>query len=351
MRRVLKVLGWLALALVGLVVIGWLAFVPRAREPGYRMVAVWGEKGTAPGQFSDPTGIAVTDGEVFVADSRNGRIQVFDRNGRFLRAFGKPGSGAGELGRPMNLEWHNGKLYVPEYFNDRIQIFDPGGASLGLIGRAGRGPGAFNAPGGVGVAADGTLYVADFYNHRIVKLDAQGRPLATWGRAKADKAEERGSGFLTMVREGVGASGGPSFSYPTDVAVAPDGLVYVADGYNDRIQVLAPNGRVLRKWGGPLAMNIHGPFNGWFATVTSIAIGPKGNVFVADFYNHRIQKFAPDGTFLTSFGEKGSGPGQFTYPIAVDVDREGTVYVADFGNNRVSKWRPAGAERTNEGAP
>ena len=91
-------------------------------------------------------------------------------------------------------------------------------------------------------------------------------------------------------------------------------------------------------------MNIFGPFNGWFATVTSIAIGPEGNVFVADFYNHRVQKFASDGTFLTSFGSRGSGQGEFEYPMAAAVAADGIVFVADFGNNRIQKWQP----RANE---
>ena len=122
--------------------------------------------------------------------------------------------------------------------------------------------------------------------------------------------------------------------------MAPDGTLFVADGYNDRIQTFEPNGEFSHKWGGPFGLNIFGPFKGWFATVTSLAVGPKGHVFVADFYNHRIQKFAPDGTFLTSFGERGSGPGQFEYPIAVDVTADGMVFVVDYANNRVQKWSP-----------
>lgn len=87
-------------------------------------------------------------------------------------------------------------------------------------------------------------------------------------------------------------------------------------------------------------MNIFGPFNGWFATVTSIAVDKEGNVFVADFYNHRIQKFTSDGTFLAAFGKEGTGPGEFQYPLAVTVADDGTVFVTDFGNNRVQKWQP-----------
>ena len=81
-------------------------------------------------------------------------------------------------------------------------------------------------------------------------------------------------------------------------------------------------------------------FRGWFATVTGVTIDGDGNVFAADFYNDRIQKFGADGTFLTTFGETGNGPGQFGKPIAVAVADDGAVFVADFANNRVQKWRP-----------
>ena len=112
-----------------------------------------------------------------------------------------------------------------------------------------------------------------------------------------------------------------------------------SSGYNDRVLVFAGNGNFSHKWDGPFGLNIYGPFKGWFKTVTSVAVGPKGNVFVADFYNHRVQKFAPDGTFLTSFGSRGSGQGEFEYPIAVAAAPDSTVFVADFGNNRIQKWR------------
>lgn len=271
-------------ALLGLPAIGWWAFVPPLQEPAYVFVSAWGEKGTGPGQFQDPTGIAVNDGEVFVSDARGGRVQVFDLGGRYLRQIGKPGKGIGELARPMNLAISGGELYVAEYWNDRIQVFGLDGSFRRIIGGPGRGPGQFKAPGGVAVAANGDLFVADFYNQRIQQLRADGTFIRQWG---------------TTGKAGIGAG---AFNYPTDVALGSDGTLYVADGYNDRIQAFGSGGGLAWKRGGPLAINIWGPFRGWFATVTAVAVDRDGNVFAADFDNNRIQKFSATGTFLTAFG-------------------------------------------------
>jgi sugar lactone lactonase YvrE len=258
----------------------------------------------------------VSDTEVFVSDSRNGKIQVFDFDGNFKLAFGEK-----ELGRPMNLTIHEKELYVADYWNDSILIYSLDGELRRSIGHAGKGASEFNGVAGVAVNDKGELFVADFSNQRIQHLRANGEFIEQWGTT-----------------EKVGIRAG-EMNYPTDVAIATDGTLYVADGYNDRIQVFSSEGEFLHKWGGPFALNISGPFNGWFATASSVTIGPRGNVFTADFYNNRVQKFAPDGTFLSAFGEKGAGSGQFDRAVAVAVAKDGTVFVTDLGNNRVQKWR------------
>ncbi|WP_018405229.1 NHL repeat-containing protein [Marinobacter gelidimuriae] len=278
------------------------------QEPPYELAASWGEKGSGQGQFNDPTGIAVTADEVFVADARNSRIQVFDKQGRFKRAFGQD-----NLDRPMNLSVALGGVYIPDYFKDVIHVYTLGGSHKRTI----EVEGGLNSPGGVAVYPDGTLLIADTYGQRIVHIDANGQVLNSWN--------------------GKGIWAG-EFNYPTGVALTADGGFYVADGYNDRVQQFGRDGNVIRKWGGPFALNIFGPFKGWFATVTSVAVGPDGSVFVADFYNNRIQKFTADGDYLTSFGVESDGPGQTE--IAVAVDRDGTVWSVNFDANRVEQWRP-----------
>ena len=296
------------------------AWFPEAKEPPYALVKSWGEKGSGPGQFDEPTGIAVAGEEVFVSDARNGRILVFDFDGNYRRQIGQPGEGPGQLGRPMNLEISADRLYVADYWNDRILIYDLSGAFQRGIGERGAGPGQFKEPGGVAVAVNGDLFVADFNNHRVQQLSSEGEFIRQWGVTGE-------TGFLAG-----------KFNYPTDVALDAEGNLYVADGYNDRIQVFGPDGALLRKWGGPFALNLNGSFNGWFATVTSIDIGPGGNVFVADFYNDRIQKFTLQGRFLTAFGVEPTGPVHTAMAVAVADD--GHVFVADFDRNRVEKWAP-----------
>jgi len=320
--KILTALSILFLFLTSALTIGCAAFIGSEEESGYKFVANWGKKGSGPGEFNDPTGIAVTHREVFISDSRNSRIQVFDLDGNFKRQFGTRGKEPGQLGRPMNLTIAHNALYVADYWNDQIEVFALNGTYKRTIGHSGSGPGEFDAPGGLAIAPNRDLFVADFYNQRIQKLRPDGSPIRQWGETR---------------KTGIWAG---KFNYPTDVALGPDGSLYVADGYNDRVQVFSPDGEFSHKWGGPFAMNIYGPFEGWFATVTSITLDKAGNVFVADFYNNRIQKFSADGTFLAVFGEEGTAPGQFKHPIAMAVTDDGTIFVADYGNNRIQKWQP-----------
>ena len=211
---------------------------------------------------------------------------------------------------------------MAEYLNVRVQIFTFDGESLGVVGSSGSGSGQFDAPGGVAAGSDGRIYVADFYNHRVQFFSPGGEFIRQVG---------------TTGEKGIGAA---LFNYPTDVALLPNGDVVVADAYNDRIQVFSADGTFLRKWGGPLATNIPGSYHGWFRTATGVAVGPDGNVFVADFYNHRIQKFTSKGQFLVAFGSQGNGPGQLERPTDVALDDEGKVFVVDFGNNRIQEFTP-----------
>ncbi len=122
------------------------------------------------------------------------------------------------------------------------------------------------------------------------------------------------------------------FYSPTGIAVAPDGSVYVTDTGNRRVQKFDSSGKFLAKWG------TSGSGDGQFYYPYGIAVAADGAVYVVDSYNHRIQKFDQDGNFLAKWGGYGSAAGQFNYPNGIAVASDGSVYVADGGNHRVQKF-------------
>jgi len=315
MTKMLKIIQWLFFIILSLIGVIYLVWVPSAQEPAYILEKTWGRKGSTAGQFNEPTGITVKGSEIFVSDSRNHRIQVFDLDGVMLRQFGM-----NDLERPMNLTIAKNELYVVDYFADQIKIFSLQGDYQRSIGKPGSGPGEFSIPGGIAVAGNGDLYVSGFASQRVQQLRADGSFVRQWG-----------------ITHEAGTFGG-KLRYPTDVALSKNGTLFIADGYNDRVLAIGSNGQLHNKWGGPFAINIFGPFNGWFATITGISVGSSGNVFVADFYNDRVQKFTQDGVFLNAFGIKSTGPTHTS--VAVAEADDGSVFVADYANHQIQKWRP-----------
>lgn len=191
-----------------------------------------------------------------------------------------------------------------------------------VFGSAGTGWSQFQGPRGIKVGPDGFVYVADAGNHRIQKFTADGQFVASFGTLSTLDGERQGPprGFLE----------------PWDVAVAPDGSLYVADTWNHRIQHLDPNGNLIHYWGlfgqygiGDLAGR------GAFYGPRGIVVGKNGNIYVADTGNKRIQVFTPDGQFLYQWGGGGVLEGYLDEPVGIAISAAGEVYVADTWNRRV----------------
>jgi DNA-binding beta-propeller fold protein YncE len=132
----------------------------------------WGEPGDKPGQFNRAEGLAVgPDDAVYVADSCNHRIQVFDREGKFLREHGRPGSNPGEYSYPYDVCVDAGGLqFVCEFGNSRVSVLDASDRLVEVVGGPGAGAGQFANPWSVALDSRGNLYVADSQNHRVQKL-------------------------------------------------------------------------------------------------------------------------------------------------------------------------------------
>jgi uncharacterized protein (TIGR03663 family) len=186
------------------------------------------------------------------------------------------------------------------------------------FGQPGSEPGQFNNPHGVAVAADGSLYVADSGNHRIQHLSPEGDVLQVWGQQSPVMGGDAPDG---------------TFSEPWDVAIGPDGSVYVADTWNHRVQKFTSEGKFLAKWGFGISQNMDDPF-GMYGP-RGITVDADGLIYVTDTGNKRIIIYDADGQFVNQFGEGGFDANQFSEPVGIAVNSIGQMFVADTWNQRI----------------
>ncbi len=268
--------------------------------------AVWGVRGVGAGQFNEPRGIAVDgEGNVYVVDSKNNRLQKLSAQGVPITSWGKEGDTPGDFKDPGGVALGpDASVFVADTWNHRIQKFDKGGKFLAEWKPD---PG-FWGPRGVAVSADGNnVYVTDTGNKRIVRFDGNGKQLGVWGKEGSKPGE---------------------FIEPVGIAVDTDGSVYVADTGNHRVQVFSADGTFLREI----------PILGWeeFYSEPYIALY-GGELWVTDSYNHRVARYK-DGQNIGSWGKSGAADGDFNRPIGIAADRQGAAYVADTMNNRIQKF-------------
>jgi len=212
-----------------------------------RLLTVIGQLGTKGGQFNVPSGVAIDARRqlLYVSDTFNHRVQLFKlaRNaetgsweGRFMKAIGKRGTHPGRFNEPGALALdRDGNLYVADLWNARIQVFDPQLKFIREWGRVGKDDGAFSAPLDLAINPDsGTLYIVDGGNQRVQAFDTKGNFLFAWGEARREEdPESRGGMFL----------------YPYSVAIGHDGNVFVADCSEHNVQEFDAKGRYLGRWG------------------------------------------------------------------------------------------------------
>lgn len=220
--------------------------------------------GAPPHEFKRPFGIAVDERDnVYVVDSVQRLVRVFDASGKFLRNILDE-----RMERPTGIAIDpvRRRMYVADSSrrastNHVIHVFDGAGAYLKPIGGRGDGEAKFNFPTYLAVDGDGRLYVTDTLNARVQVFDAEGRYLTTFG--------ERGDTF-------------GKFDKPKGVALDSFGNVYVVDSSWNNVQIFNGKRQVLLYFAG------HGRIPGLLFNPTGIAIDRENRIYVADTYNSRV---------------------------------------------------------------
>ncbi len=239
--------------------------------------------------LSLPTDVAVaSDGVLYVVDSGNNRIVVFDSAGRRTNQFGRQGSDDGQLQDPVGIGIApDNSIYVADRGNKRLVQFSANGSFIASIPLQEGGQDV--VPIDVAVSADGNeLFVTANNSHRIVVFSTNGEQIRGWG--------------------GEGSKPG-QFRFPATLALA-EGVLYVVDVLNARIQTFDTNGDNVQSFGKLGA----GP--GTFFRPKGVAIDAAGRVYVSDSYLGVVQVFAADGKYLHAIGEDGV-PTRFDNPVGM----------------------------------
>lgn len=269
--------------------------------------------------FSKPAGIAARNGRIYVTDTANHLVAVFDVPRRRVFHFGARTPGT--LSKPVAIATDAaGRVYVADATRREVLVYDALGLLLTVLG----GPRDLVRP--VGIAVDGKgsrVYVvdrggADDSHHRVVAFDAQGSKLFEIGR-RGDAAGE--------------------FNVPVQAAISSDGTLFVLDAGNFRVQAFDANGRYLHGFGKVGA----GPGN--FARPRGLAIDGEDHIYVSDASFGNFQIFDARGQLLLAIGEAGVAdrPGKFRLLAGIATDETGRVYVADQLFGKVEVYRPLSA--------
>ena len=289
--------------------------VPDEQEARLRR-ALTGEVRTGDG-MAKPYAVAVHQGRIFVSDSVERVVQVFDvPQGRFFRIGTE---GAGTLVKPLGLDVAgDGTLFVADATAKAIMVYDRDGRFLRKLGQKD----LFQRLSSVTVDAKGEkLYVVDIGGvdsdkHRLRVLSAKdGQLIQDIGKRGKENGE---------------------FNLPRDAALGKDGRIYVVDGGNFRVQVFDQEGKFIKTFGTV------GKQLGNFARPKEVATDSDGNVYVVDSAFGNFQIFSPDGELLMYVGDRSErdGPALYMLPSGIFVDENGRVYMVDQWFRKVDIFRP-----------
>jgi DNA-binding beta-propeller fold protein YncE len=336
--------------------------------------------------LSHPRGLELDPSgqDIWVPDTENNRLVEFTLNGVYKTTLGSSSTSGGSLKSPYGVVFDGTNAYVADTYGYNVVAFSmatkkvawtqasasPIKAGTGCDGKA------FTRTRGIGFGPDGNLYVTDTDNNRIVVLNTSGQCLSVFGSvgsgtsvgkqvqlsAPRDVIGDGNAGLwisdagnhriehvtltgnLISTTTGGDGTGPGQFSAPQTL-FTNGALIDVSDTYNYDIEEFTVDGS-----GNPVYLDriAQGtpPSDPGFNGAWSVAYGPSGELYATDWFNHRVEKFNPDGSFAFAFGSYGAQPGQLEYPRGVAVSPDGTYVAVAQENNNIALFNSDGTYKT-----
>jgi NHL repeat len=273
----------------------------------YTFINKWGSHGNADGQFEEPTGIATTDSStnVYVSDMDfenccnplHHTVQKFMNNGTFITKWG----GNGAFVNPMGIAIDSsGNVYVADQVHQRIAKFTSDGIFI-------KDWASSINPTDIAIDSLDNVYVTEMFDSRIAKFTSDGILITKWNTGPISR--------------------GISVDSSDNIWVTSANI----GNTNYLVQQFTPDGIQLIQWSSAGNDGVNIPtFNGY-----GIAFDSEGKLFIADTFNHRIQKYETNGSLITQFGISGIGDGEFNSPHDLAIDSQDKIFVSDTHNHRV----------------
>ncbi|MCV0399860.1 MAG: 6-bladed beta-propeller [Nitrosarchaeum sp.] len=273
----------------------------------------WGKSGTLEGEFHHPSGIAVDDDHVFVADRDLHRIQKFDHDGNFVSQWGKKGIYEGQFKYPNGIVVSGNFVYVVDTGNQRVQKFTTDGDFVSSFGSSGLGKGELLIALGIDADSSGNLYVTDKGNGNIEKFDPDGNHI--------ESLKYYGANYAFT---------------PEGIAIDSNDELFVINSANDRILHLKQDSFYLS------IFDQQGPYPNSFTMPTDLAIGSNGDLLIIDSATHKIQIFKtpfyvqPEIIHVEEIPEpeiklRDSSKPKIIAPADMEIDATGILTFVDLG--------------------
>lgn len=274
---------------------------PALRPPEEGMPLLVGHSGNENGMYLEPRGLAADgQGRIFVADTFNHRIQVFQPNGMYAWKVGEEGDGESEFNEPnaLTIDPENGNLYIADTWNRRVVLFNKDGGYVGAT------PSMFYGPRGILFHPKTKLvYISDTGQHVVKVMRPDGEPAGQWGVAG-------------------GGDGDDAFREPIGIALTPDGFIAICDTQNKRVKVYTPQGQLLRQW------PIQSDWPGVGGYESHLACAGDGSVYLTDPFEGSVHVYSPDGELLRKIVQDTQGR-PLGKPVGILCLPDGKVLVTD----------------------